>query len=337
MRKQLGDALARARPPARCSCSSSGSARIWPTVMRGLSDAYGSWKIDLHLARAKARAARVSSSAVTSSPSRPMRPAVGSIRRSTSRPTVDLPQPDSPTSASVSPAREHEATRRRPPSRVDERPAERRALATTKCFTRPSATSDGSRRALDADSRSLLVERAPRAGTRRQQALRPPERRARPRGDARRRHLAHRAERAARLRSGSRAAARSCSAPCPRSPASRGRRRSSRGERAEQPDRVGMLRAREQRVDAAPARRPGPAYITTTSSQTSATTPRSWVMRMIAAPLSSRSLRISSRICAWIVTSSAVVGSSAISSSGSQASAIAIITRWRMPPESWCG
>ena len=46
---------------------------------------------------------------------------------------------------------------------------------------------------------------------------------------------------------------------------------------------------------------------------------------------------ISSRICAWTVTSSAVVGSSAISSSGSMTSAIAIITRWRMPPESSCG
>ena len=44
-----------------------------------------------------------------------------------------------------------------------------------------------------------------------------------------------------------------------------------------------------------------------------------------------------SRIWAWIVTSSAVVGSSAISSFGSQASAMAIITRWRMPPENWCG
>ncbi len=43
------------------------------------------------------------------------------------------------------------------------------------------------------------------------------------------------------------------------------------------------------------------------------------------------------RICAWMVTSSAVVGSSAISRSGSLASAMAIITRWRWPPESWCG
>ena len=44
-----------------------------------------------------------------------------------------------------------------------------------------------------------------------------------------------------------------------------------------------------------------------------------------------------SRICAWMVTSSAVVGSSAMISFGLQASAIAIITRWRMPPENWCG
>ena len=38
-----------------------------------------------------------------SSPSKRTAPAVGSIRRSTRRPVVDLPQPDSPTSASVSP------------------------------------------------------------------------------------------------------------------------------------------------------------------------------------------------------------------------------------------
>jgi hypothetical protein len=32
-----------------------------------------------------------------------------------------------------------------------------------------------------------------------------------------------------------------------------------------------------------------------------------------------------------------VVGSSAISTAGSQESAIAIITRWRIPPENSCG
>ena len=46
---------------------------------------------------------------------------------------------------------------------------------------------------------------------------------------------------------------------------------------------------------------------------------------------------ISSRICACTVTSSAVVGSSAISTSGLWTSAIAIIARWRIPPENWCG
>ena len=56
--------------------------------------------------------------------------------------------------------------------------------------------------------------------------------------------------------------------------------------------------------------------------------------RVVLARVSSR---ISSRICACTVTSSAVVGSSAISSSGRQSSAIAIITRWRMPPENSCG
>ena len=38
-----------------------------------------------------------------------------------------------------------------------------------------------------------------------------------------------------------------------------------------------------------------------------------------------------------MVTSSAVVGSSAIRTSGLHESAMAIITRCRMPPENWCG
>ena len=68
-----------------------------------------------------------------------------------------------------------------------------------------------------------------------------------------------------------------------------------------------------------------------------ATTPRSCVIRIRAVCTSATTLRMRSRIWAWMVTSSAVVGSSAISSSGSQASAMAIITRCRMPPENWCG
>ena len=49
-------------------------------------------------------------------------------------------------------------------------------------------------------------------------------------------------------------------------------------------------------------------------------------------PISSCNPSMRSMICAWIVTSSAVVGSSAISSAGRQANAIAIIARCRMPP-----
>ena len=80
-----------------------------------------------------------------------------------------------------------------------------------------------------------------------------------------------------------------------------------------------------------------PAYMTTARSARPAITPRSWVTRMTAMPSRLRRSSMSSRICFWMVTSSAVVGSSAMSSLGSQASAIAIITRCRMPPDSWCG
>ena len=69
----------------------------------------------------------------------------------------------------------------------------------------------------------------------------------------------------------------------------------------------------------------------------SATTPRSWVIRITPMSKSRLTLSISSRICACTVTSSAVVGSSAISTDGLCTSAIAIIARWRMPPENWCG
>ena len=60
-------------------------------------------------------------------------------------------------------------------------------------------------------------------------------------------------------------------------------------------------------------------------------------MRMSEVPVSVVRREMSSSTWAWMVTSRAVVGSSAIISLGSRASAIAIITRWRMPPENWCG
>jgi hypothetical protein len=80
-----------------------------------------------------------------------------------------------------------------------------------------------------------------------------------------------------------------------------------------------------------------PWRITTTWSAISPTTPRSWLMNSTLMRRLVFMLPMSSRICRWMVTSSAVVGSSAISSLGSQASAMAIITRCCWPPDSSCG
>ena len=54
-------------------------------------------------------------------------------------------------------------------------------------------------------------------------------------------------------------------------------------------------------------------------------------------PSSATSVFKSARISSWVVTSSAVPGSSAISSRGLLRSAMPISTRWRMPPESIIG
>ena len=77
--------------------------------------------------------------------------------------------------------------------------------------------------------------------------------------------------------------------------------------------------------------------MTATRSAISATTPKSWVMNITAVPCRRWRSLISASTWAWVVTSSAVVGSSQISTSGASASAMAIITRWRCPPESSCG
>ena len=59
-----------------------------------------------------------------------------------------------------------------------------------------------------------------------------------------------------------------------------------------------------------------PAYMTATRSAVSAITPMSWVISITAVPRSRHSRFRSAMICAWMETSSAVVGSSAISSVG---------------------
>ena len=80
-----------------------------------------------------------------------------------------------------------------------------------------------------------------------------------------------------------------------------------------------------------------PPYITIMRSTFCEITPRSCEMRIMAMLRSATRSLMRSRICCWMVTSSAVVGSSAISRSGPQASAMAMVMRWRCPPENWWG
>ena len=108
------------------------------------------------------------------------------------------------------------------------------------------------------------------------------------------------------------------------------------GIAASRPFGVRVLRGARTALDRASSTT-WPAYITTTREQRSAITPRSWVTKITAMPSRACSDRSRSRICACTVTSSAVVGSSAISRRGSHDSASASRARWRMPPESWWG
>ncbi|CAB4707170.1 unannotated protein [freshwater metagenome] len=80
-----------------------------------------------------------------------------------------------------------------------------------------------------------------------------------------------------------------------------------------------------------------PACITTTRSQTSSIRAKSCEIKIIAVPNSLRISLSNTMIWAWTVTSRPVVGSSAISNLGLLARAQAIMTRWRIPPESWLG
>ena len=87
---------------------------------------------------------------------------------------------------------------------------------------------------------------------------------------------------------------------------------------AQQALRVGVPRAARRARASARSRRSRRRTSRRRGRRSRRTTPRLCVIRSTLIPSSSRSSAISSRICAWIVTSSAVVGSSAISSSGSR-------------------
>ena len=76
---------------------------IVPTVRRGFSDEYGSWKI-ICISRRSGLISLALRSAI-SRPSKRTEPDVGCSSRSSSRAVVDLPQPLSPTIPNVSPRR----------------------------------------------------------------------------------------------------------------------------------------------------------------------------------------------------------------------------------------
>ena len=72
-------------------------------------------------------------------------------------------------------------------------------------------------------------------------------------------------------------------------------------------------------------------------SHSSISSDRSCVMKMTEKPRVSFSSAMVSMTCRWMTTSSAVVGSSITTISGSRASPIAIMARCRIPPDSSCG
>ena len=333
------DRVAAARPRARargraCTpCSCSGSASVWPTVMRGLSERVRVLEDDLHRRAAAPAAPRRRQRAEVARPSKRTR--AGGRARSAAAPAgrastcrsrfADDRQRLAGATARSTPSTARTAPRARPNS----------PRRTGKCLTRPSTCSSGARQRWAPPRRMrrqhLGIERRAPAGR--------PRARRRPR----------------RSGGSSRAAVldrRTGSAAAKRQPGGR-------------PQRVGHL-ALDRReplalaVAAAGSSRAGRRCTDAAARRTAPRTGACSTMRPgihhghlvgdlgddaevvrdqdhRGAGLAAAASRISSRICAWIVTSSAVVGSSAISSRGSQASAIAIIARWRMPPESWCG
>ena len=87
----------------------------------------------------------------------------------------------------------------------------------------------------------------------------------------------------------------------------------------------------------APARRSCPRTSRRPGRTSWPRSPRLWVTKMRATPVSRWMSLRRSRYWAWMVTSRLVVGSSAMTSRGPPASAMAPTMRWRMPPLIWCG
>ncbi len=302
--------------------------------MRGSSDASGSWKISCRCRRIACR--REPESCSRFSPRNSALPDSALVSRSSARAMLDFPLPDSPTIARVSPRARSKLT-----------PSTARSSA---CASACDAVADA--QVAHAQQRGG----AERAGPRCPPALPHSPRHAAsqlaqrafvvaglpmPRlgfNERRRDRLAHwhaidaAWSKRATGRQRRRVRRRAADARQPRR-----RRRIEPRDAVLQAFGVGMARVREQFLATVACSTMRPAYITATRSATSAITPRSCVTSTIAVPVRARSSWNRLRICACTVTSSAVLGSSASSISGSAISAMAIITRWRMPPDSSWG
>ena len=143
-------------PAATRPCATGASPTMSTTRMRGLSDAYGSWKIICILSCC--RRAASGGSPASDAPCQRRSPAESGSRPTASRPSVDLPHPDSPTSPTTSPERIARSTpstactissRRPAPSRLPMR-AETSSDFTNRFDTRASSTSGGAAVARDA-------------------------------------------------------------------------------------------------------------------------------------------------------------------------------------------
>ncbi len=159
-------------------------------------------------------------------------------------------------------------------------------------------------------------------------------------GGAKGRHLGGAAGhdvRAARVEAAAGAAGRAGSAPRPRARSPRG---ACRSRSAAPPRRGPACRDAAARAPPPPRRptpRSGPRYITAMVWLMCATAARSWAMKRYDTP--SRSCRSRSRFRIWarMETSSAETGSSSTTRRGDSASARAMATRCRWPPENSCG
>ena len=237
------------------------------TVMRGSSELSGSWKT-ICTSRRNQRSS-CGRPGATGRPPNVTGPCVARSSPSRMRASVDLPEPDSPTMPSVSPA----ATPRLTPARAWRSARGPNRLVRGSRYTRWTSSA-ASRTSLTSrlQLRDLLV----------------------------------------------------------------GRQRSLPGG-GEQLDGVRVRRCVDDAGCAAPTRRSRRGASRATSSATIGTRATSWVMnsRAVSSSAISSASRASTPACT--VTSRAVVGSSAMSSAGRQARAMAMPTRWRCPPDSWCG